>query len=155
VVNAGLPITERHNHSYTVIYYDVGLDATYSDPGPDLKFVNDTGNTVMIKGQAKDHIATFEIYGTPDGRISSTTEAEITKIVDFPPTKYIATSTRSISEPECINTPQIGYTADVKYNILYPTGIYKEQTFTSTYNPLQRVCYVNMSQATSTTTKNN
>ncbi|MFZ2569583.1 MAG: VanW family protein, partial [Minisyncoccia bacterium] len=35
-LDSGLPVTERANHSYSVSYYDVGLDATYSDPGPDL-----------------------------------------------------------------------------------------------------------------------
>ncbi len=143
LISAGLPITERHNHTYTVVLYDTGLDATYADPGPDLKFVNDTANPVTIKGRTENLKAIFEIYGVSDGRIASTTEAEITNIVDISPTKYIATTTRDKSEPECINAPQIGYTAEVKYNVLYLTGERKQQVFTSTYKPLQKICYIN------------
>ena len=141
-VSAGLPITERQNHTYSVLYYNVGLDATYSDPGPDLKFVNDTAYPITIKGRVEDQKAIFEIHGVPDGRIASTSEAEVFDIVDFPITKYIATSTRDRSEPECVNKPQIGYTAKVIYNVLYPDGVHKEQIFTSVYKPLQKICYI-------------
>ncbi|MEQ1500055.1 MAG: VanW family protein [Parcubacteria group bacterium] len=142
VVNSGLHVTERHNHSFSVALYDVGLDATYSDPGPDLKFVNDTANPIVIKGRTENQKAIFEIYGIKDGRIASTTEVRISNIVDFPPTRFVATSTRDKSLPECINKPQIGYTAEITYNILYSSGERKEQIFTSKYNPLQKVCYV-------------
>lgn len=148
LLHAGLPITERHNHTYTVSYYDVGLDATYSDPGPDLKFVNDTGSPITIKGKTEDKKVVFEIYGKNDGRIASTTEAIVYNVVDFPETKYVATTTRSRSEPDCINSPQIGYTTKVIYNIFYSNGETKSQDFTSKYRPLQRVCYV---RATTTT----
>lgn len=141
LLKAGLPITERHNHSYTVSYYDVGLDATYSDPGVDLKFVNDTGNPITIKGHTQDEKVVFEIYGTPDGRIATTTDPIISSVVDISPPRYVATTTRSSSEPECINKPQIGYTSNVIYNVLYPNGDLKTEEFTSRYKPLQRVCY--------------
>ncbi len=149
LIKAGLPITERHNHTYTVSYYDVGLDATYSEPGPDLKFLNDTTHPITIKGEVKDKKAIFEIYGVSDGRVASTSEVEILDVVDFPPPRYVATSTRSITKPECINAPQIGYTAKIKYGVLYADGELKEQEFVSTYKPLQRVCYVNFTTATS------
>lgn len=141
LLSAGLPITERHNHSYTVSYYDVGLDATYSDPGPDLKFVNDTGNPLVIKGTTRDEKAVFEIYGTSDGRIASTTEPEVYAIVDVPPPLRVATTTRAKSEPECVNTPQIGYTAKVIYGVQYSSGELKQENFESTYRPLQKICY--------------
>ncbi len=144
VVNSGLPVTERYNHSFSVVLYDVGLDATYSDPGPDLKFVNDTNGPVTIKGKTEEQKVVFEIYGVPDGRISSTTPVEITNVVDFPAARYVATTTRASTEPECVNSPQIGYTAKINYGILYPTGEYKLQEFISKYKPLQRVCYVTL-----------
>lgn len=142
IVNSGLPVTERHNHSYTVSYYDVGLDATFSNPGPDLKFRNDTGHPVTIRGRTENQKAIFELYGTHDGRVASTTEPEVSRVVDFPPTKYVLVSQLEEGKPECVNTPQIGYTAKVTYTVVYPTGETKEQIFTSKYNPLQRVCYI-------------
>lgn len=142
VLRAGLPVTERHNHSYSVSYYDVGLDATYADPGPDLKFVNDTQYPVTIKGTAADHLVTLELYGVSDGRIASTSEAEILRVVDFPPTKTVHVAALEKDQAECINKPQIGYTAKVIHNVFFPDGHTKEQIFTSVYKPLQRVCFV-------------
>lgn len=142
VLNSALPVTERHNHSYTVSYYDVGLDATYAQGGPDLKFVNDTKYPITIKGRTENQKAIFEIYGVSDGRVSSTTEAEITRIVDFPPTRYVHVSALEEGQPECINKPQIGYTAEILYTIAYPTGELTEKKFISNYKPLQRVCYI-------------
>ncbi|MCX6703066.1 MAG: VanW family protein [Candidatus Zambryskibacteria bacterium] len=142
VLRAGLPVTERHNHSYSVSYYDVGLDATYADPGPDLKFVNDTLYPVTIKGSILDHIVTLELYGVSDGRVASTSEADIIRIVDFPPTKTVYVTALEKDQAECINKPQIGYTAKIIHNVIFPDGQIKEQIFTSIYKPLQRVCRV-------------
>ncbi|MES2213710.1 MAG: VanW family protein [Patescibacteria group bacterium] len=142
VLNAGLPVTARTNHTYSVSYYDVGLDATYSDPGPDFRFVNDTSYPIALHATTENQKVVFEIYGTSDGRVASTTDAEISQIVDFPPTKYIEVAAIPKDQTECINKPQIGYTTKVSYDVLYPTGIEKQHIFTSTYKPLQRVCYV-------------
>ncbi len=142
VLDAGLSVTERSNHTYSVSRYDVGLDATYSDPGPDFRFVNDTPSPISLRAKTMDQKVIFEIYGTKDGRQASTTEAEITDIVDFPPTKYVDVVEIPKDQSECINTPQIGYTARVTYDVLYSTGEEKQRVFTSRYKPLQRVCYV-------------
>ncbi len=142
LLQAGLPVTERHNHSFTVAAYDVGLDATFSDPGPDLKFKNDTQQPIVIHGTTENKKAIFEIFGTSDGRLASTSDVAISQVVDFPPTQYIQASALDKDKSGCFNTPQIGYTATVVYNVLYPNGANKEHTFTSVYKPLPRVCYV-------------
>lgn len=142
VLDAGLQVTERHNHSYTVSRYDVGLDATYADPGPDFKFKNDSAYPVAIKGRTEDQKVIIELYGTHDGRIASTTEPEILSVIDFPPTKYIATSTKFANGQECFNSPQIGYVAKIGYSVLYPSGVLTQHDFVSKYKPLQRVCYI-------------
>jgi len=139
---SALPITERSNHSFTVSRYDSGLDATYSDPGPDFKFVNDTENPIMIKGIAENKTAIFEIYGTKDGRIASTSEVEISNIKDILPTKYMWVPELQEGQTKCINTPQIGFTAKVKYEIIYKNGDVKDKEFVSRYKPLQRICYI-------------
>ncbi len=49
-LNGGMKITERHNHSYPVHYYNPpGTDATIYVPKPDLKFKNTTGNYLLIE----------------------------------------------------------------------------------------------------------
>jgi vancomycin resistance protein YoaR len=140
VLQAGLPVTERHNHSYTVSRYDIGLDATYSDPGVDFKFVNDMKYPVVLHATTTGQKVIIELRGVSDARVSSTTEPVISRIVDVPPTRYVATSTTSM-HGKCLNTPQIGYTAQVNQKVLYATGVKKERVFSSTYKPLQRVCY--------------
>lgn len=142
ILSAGLPVVERVNHSYSVSYYDVGLDATYSDPGPDLKFRNDTNAPIVIKGKTEDSSAVFEIYGVNDGRVASTSEAEITNIVDVPVTRYVYVDELEKDHNKCMNSPQIGYTAKIVYGVQYPDGTYKEKDFMSRYRPLQRVCYI-------------
>ncbi|MBI2034895.1 MAG: VanW family protein [Candidatus Levybacteria bacterium] len=73
-LNAGLPIVERHSHSYRVSYYELdsppGLDATIYLPDIDLRFTNETGKYILIQTilDQKGERITFELYGTSDGR---------------------------------------------------------------------------------------
>ncbi len=69
-MHAGLPITARRNHSYAVQYYaPQGTDATIYPGVQDLKFTNDTGNSILIWPYLKDeNYLIFDFYGTYDGR---------------------------------------------------------------------------------------
>jgi vancomycin resistance protein YoaR len=79
---AGLPITERWGHSFYINWYDrygygeygdgPGMDATiYTGPGgSDLRFLNDTGNWLLIQTHVDvdKTLAEVRIYGTDPGR---------------------------------------------------------------------------------------
>lgn len=79
---AGLPIKERWGHAFYISWYDAygygpygdgpGMDATiYTGPGgPDLRFVNDTENWLLLQTHVNEAQALAEIgiYGTYDGR---------------------------------------------------------------------------------------
>ncbi len=68
-VNSGLKIVERHPHAYPVRYYlPTGFDATVYSPSPDLKFLNDTPNYILLQNKIEGTKLIFEIYGTADGR---------------------------------------------------------------------------------------
>ncbi len=69
-MHAGLPITQRRNHSYAVQYYaPQGTDATIYPGVIDLKFTNDTGNSILIWPYFKEeNYLVFDFYGTYDGR---------------------------------------------------------------------------------------
>ena len=71
VLAAGLPVTERRNHSYAVRYYlPHGLDATVYDYSPDLKFINDTPGALLMQTFTIGDKAYWNYYGTKDDRRS-------------------------------------------------------------------------------------
>lgn len=66
---AGLPIVERHNHSFAVGYYTApygvpGVDATVYDLSVDFKFRNDTGHYILIQTNLQGTTLKFDFYGT-------------------------------------------------------------------------------------------
>jgi vancomycin resistance protein YoaR len=70
----GLPIAERHNHSFYISHYPLGRDATVSWGGPDFKFRNDMRSAILIKTSYTDATLTFSFYGTSEGRQVETRE---------------------------------------------------------------------------------
>ena len=72
---AGLKITERTNHALYISHYPQGRDATVDYPSVDLKFVNDTGNWLLLRTFVSASSLTVGLYGTPVHRkvVSSTT----------------------------------------------------------------------------------
>jgi vancomycin resistance protein YoaR len=68
-LNTGLKITARTNHAYPVQYYaPQGLDATVYIPKPDLMFVNDTPNYILVQTRIEGTQLFFDFFGTSDGR---------------------------------------------------------------------------------------
>lgn len=94
LLNAGLPIVERHSHAYRVGYYEEdsppGLDATIFVPSVDLKFLNDTGHYILIQSKIDlDNLSLeFELYGTKDGRSVSMTIPVVSNQKPPPPDLY-------------------------------------------------------------------
>ena len=72
----GLPIVERHNHSFYISHYPMGRDATVSWGGPDFAFRNDLKTGILIKTSYTSSTLTFSFYGTDPGRrvVSATGE---------------------------------------------------------------------------------
>jgi vancomycin resistance protein YoaR len=67
----GLPIVERHNHSFYISHYPMGRDATVSWGGPDFVFRNDLEHALLIKASYTSSTLTFSFYGTNEGRAVS------------------------------------------------------------------------------------
>ena len=94
LLNAGLPITERHAHDYRVGYYEEdsppGFDATVYVPTVDLKFQNTTGHYILVQSVVDPNTLrlTFYLYGTLDGRQVSITQPVITNQIPAPPPLY-------------------------------------------------------------------
>ncbi len=142
VMNAGLPVTARRNHSYRVSYYEKdgdgkvigpGLDATIYEPNLDFKFLNDTATPVLIIGYVAGDKVTFELYGTRDGR-TSTVDGPRT-LTTTPPgdPEYIPEPSLAVGVTKQVEFPHPGGSAVATYTISYADGTTKTQTFTSWY----------------------
>lgn len=94
LLNAGLPIVERHAHAYRVGYYEEdsppGIDATIFTPSVDLKFKNDTGHYILVQSvvDLNNLSLAFYLYGVKDGRKVTMTTPVITSQTPPPPPLY-------------------------------------------------------------------
>jgi len=94
VLNAGLPVIERHPHAYRVGYYEEdsppGVDAATYYPTVDLKFRNDTENYILIQTVLEPRAMrlTFNLYGTRDGRQTTINAPVISSQTPAPPDLY-------------------------------------------------------------------
>lgn len=76
VLDAGLDVTKRLQHSYRVSYYELnsepGFDATVYSGAVDFRFINDSPNHILIESSvdSKSQYMSIRIYGTNDGRTS-------------------------------------------------------------------------------------
>lgn len=89
---AGLPFTDWTPHRFRISWYEkydtIGMDSTiFTGGGPDLRFVNDTGNWLLVQGFVNDADATvtFALYGTKvPGRTVERTAPKITNETPAP-----------------------------------------------------------------------
>lgn len=146
-LSAGLPITERRNHFYRVSYYEpAGTDATIYSPWPDLRFINDTGNYILLQGRMEGTELFIDYWGTSDGRQATTTYPNIYNIVAPPETKIIKTMDLEAGEEKCTESAHYGADADFDYTVTFPDGTLREETFFSHYIPWQEVCLIGMTE---------
>jgi vancomycin resistance protein YoaR len=104
---AGLPITERHAHTFYISWYDrfglgpngdgQGLDAAIYTGVNDLKFVNDTGNWLLMQADVDEaaQVLTVRLYGTKPNR-----EVRL----EGP---YISNEVRAPGEPVYVDDPAL------------------------------------------------
>jgi len=152
-LGSGLPITYRRNHSYRVSYYEpAGMDAAVYIPQPDVRFVNDTGNYILIQSRINKNDIYFDFWGTKDGRIATTTTPVVYNIVKPAPTKYVESPDLALGQKKCTEHAHNGADAYFDYKVIYPptatsTPI-KEKRFSSHYVPWQEVCLIGKGTAT-------
>ena len=144
-LNAGLPIIERRAHAYRVGYYEQdalpGLDATVYSPTTDLKIKNDTPGHILIQTQVNTKTSTlvFELYGTSDGRIATTTKPQVTSSVEPPPDLYQDDPTLPAGVVKQIEHKAWGAKVIFSYKVEKEGQIIYQKTFTSNYRPWQSV----------------
>ena len=145
-LNAGLPIIERHAHSYRVHYYEddgskAGLDATVFSPTEDLKFVNDTPAYILIQTKidtANVNLA-FEFYGAADGRKAEILNHVVGGISPPPPPLYQDDPTLPIGVVKQVDFAAWGAKASFNYRVTKEGKVLFEKTFFSNFQPWQAV----------------
>jgi len=70
---AGLPIVERHPHTFSIDHYPLGRDAAVSWGAADLRFRNDTDRPLMIRSYTGEGALTVVILGATDRSVSYST----------------------------------------------------------------------------------
>ncbi len=142
-LKSGLPIKERRNHSYRVVYYEpAGLDATIYDPSPDLKFLNDTANHILIQTRIEGDDLYFDFWGSPDEREIKITPPVIYNIKPAGPVVNIETEELKPGEKKCTETAHNGADAYFDYQVNYPDGRHEQERFSSHYIPWPAKCLV-------------
>lgn len=142
-LNAGLPISERQNHRFVINYYaPAGLDATIYGPHPDFRFVNDTGNYLLLQARVENKQVIMELYGRKDNRTVEISKPLVYNKIPAPQTKFINDVGLSLGQIKCTESPHDGVTTEVLYTVNYPDGTIKKKNFKSIYQPWQKVCLV-------------
>lgn len=122
-INAGLPITERRNHSYRVGYYEpAGTDATIYDPWPDFKFLNDSQKYLLLQTRIEGDRLIFELWGTTDGRQVTTTTPVVYNIVKPEEPEYINTDELKPGEKKILEHAHNGADAYFERTITWPSS---------------------------------
>ena len=145
-LNAGLPIKERHAHSYRVGYYEQGgwkpgFDATVYAPSYDLKFTNDTPAHILIQAKTdttNTHL-TFELYGTSDGRSVELSSTRLWDSKPAPPDLYQDDPTLPAGTVKQVDWANSGIKAAFDYTVRRNDEVIFEKTFTSNFIPWQAV----------------
>ena len=135
ILNSGLKVTERQNHSYRVGYYEppIGLDATIYLPKPDLKFLNDTPGHILVQGRVEKNKVIFEFWGTKDGRETFISLPVVSNVKEPGEPIYADTDTLAKGEQKQIEKPHAGATAVVTYTVVRNGQVINKQVFKSIY----------------------
>lgn len=140
VLNAGLKVTERRNHSYRVTYYErgigPGLDATVYLPKPDFQFLNDTPGWILIQGEVKGNELVFDVYGTKDGRSSEIKGPFTLSTTPPPPAIYETVSSMAPGETKQTEKAHEGAHTTATYIVTKDGKELFRQTFDSIYKAL-------------------
>lgn len=142
---SGLPILERHQHSYRVSYYEqgtkAGIDAAVYPPGVDLIIRNDTPGHILIQvknDQTKSRLI-FEFYGTKDNRIIEIGEPKYWDAKPAPPPLYQDDPSLPIGIEKQIEKAVPGLKTSFSYKVIKNGEVLQNKTFYSNYRAWQAV----------------
>jgi vancomycin resistance protein YoaR len=152
VFDAGLKVTERHNHSIYISHYPKGRDATVTGGGKNLRFVNDTGKYIWIRGTSTGVKTTITIYGTDDGRKVEWSVGDFYGVVGKS-TVTIADPMMLVGKTRVIDEGQTGRSLKTYRKVTLPNGtVLHNNTFISRWPMYPKQIAVGTKETTTTTT---
>ncbi|WP_457630917.1 VanW family protein [Oceanithermus sp.] len=132
---SGLPVLERHPHSYQLHYYrPLGLDATIYQPWRDLKFENDTPGDILIQTQVKGTRLYVRFFGTPDRQVDWSGPVLEDRKPPLEP-REILDETLEPGARKQVDWAAEGVTATITRHVRYDDGRELSDVFVSTYRP--------------------
>lgn len=145
ILDAGLPIVERHAHAYRVGYYEEnsppGIDATIFTPSVDLKFKNDTGHSILVQSviDLNNLSLDFYFYGTKDGREVTMTTPVVTSQTAPPPPLYEDDPNLPVGQIQQTDFEAWGANVYFTRTVTKNGKVIISDTFSSRYQPWQAV----------------
>jgi len=120
-----------------------GTDATVYDPAPDFKFLNDTGNYVLIQTEMDTYNGKlyFTLWGTNDGRKGYYSTPVIQRWLPYGEKKDIETTDLEPGEKECQHA-FFGADAIFTYTREFVNKEKEETVYESHYRPLPEICLI-------------
>ncbi|NCC33129.1 MAG: vanomycin resistance protein VanB [Chloroflexia bacterium] len=153
---AGLPITERWGHSFYISWYDKygfgeygngpGMDAAIFTGALDFKFINDTGNWILIQTNVDTSrsLAEVRIYGTDDGRKVRLAGPEITDRLPAPTEPvYVAVPEQPPGRMRQSDTARGGMTINFTRIIERDGETIERRTFETKFRPWPNIFEAN------------
>ena len=131
---AGLPVKERHNHSWYISHYPMGRDATVSWGGPDLVFKNDLKHAILIDVSYTDATFTVTFYGTKQGRKVTSTTSSPTNYTQ-PKMQYAIDPTASPGSKTVVAGGGPGFDVNVHRQVYEHGRLFREDDFFTRYTP--------------------
>ena len=153
VVNAGLEVKSRTQHSRPSSYVDKGLDATVQDDRLDFVFKNNTNADIFIETEyykkGSYYRCKFTIYGRPDPNgYSYKLVSEVVQTIEKPETVYKPDKEMQYvvydDEEYVYSKGEDGYIVDVYLVTMDANGleVSREKKYTDTYKAVAPVTYV-------------
>jgi vancomycin resistance protein YoaR len=131
---AGLPVKERHNHSWYISHYPMGRDATVSWGGPDLVFKNDLKHAILIDVSYTDATFTVSFYGTKQGRKVTSTTSSPTNYTQ-PKMQYAIDPTATPGSQTVVAGGGPGFDVNVHRKVYEHGKLIREDDFFTRYTP--------------------
>ncbi len=124
VINAELQIVERSNHSLTVAYVPMGMDAAIAGDYKDLKFKNSTNYPVYLEAYITSNKIITNVYGYEIHDSGHTVKYETEYLGSVPKPAEKITEDPNLPEGERVvtYTGKVGHKVST-YKVVYENGV--------------------------------